>query len=143
MLRTALTVAVFLAAIPVLSHSETITGPATKVSDGDTIWVAGVKIRLDGVDAPEMDTRAGQRARLGMYDLVDGRQLSCDLAGVSYDRRVGVCTLTTGPNAGADVGALLIGGGLALDCPRYSGGRYARFETARARASLPSSGYCD
>lgn len=124
------------------AHAETITGPATKVVDGDTIWVAGVKVRLDGVDAPEMDTRSGQRARLGMYEIVDGRRLACDLSGSSYDRRVGICQLLDGPDAGADIGALLIADGLALDCPRYSGGRYAALETSRARATLDQKDYC-
>jgi endonuclease YncB( thermonuclease family) len=124
------------------AFGETITGPATKVVDGDTLWVAGVKIRLDGVDAPEMDTRAGQRARLGLYEIVDGRQLVCHLGDSSYDRRVGVCYLATGPQEGYDIGALLIADGLALDCPRYSGGRYAALETPGARAEISLSGYC-
>jgi endonuclease YncB( thermonuclease family) len=122
--------------------AETITGPATKVVDGDTLWVSGVKIRLDGVDAPEMDTLAGRRARLGLYEIVDGRQLDCHLAGESYDRRVGVCYLATGPQEGYDIGALLIADGLALDCPRYSGGRYAALETPGARAKIQPQGYC-
>lgn len=125
------------------AEAETITGPASKVVDGDTLWVSGVKIRLDGVDAPEMDSDAGRRARLGLYEIVDGRQLDCHLAGESYDRRVGVCTLATGPQEGYDIGALLIADGLALDCPRYSGGRYSGLETPRAKASLPSSDYCN
>lgn len=124
------------------ADAETITGPASKVVDGDTLWVAGVKIRLDGVDAPEMDTDAGRRARLGLYEIVDGRQLDCHLAGESYDRRVGVCTLSTGPQEGYDIGALLIADGLALDCPRYSGGRYAGLETPAARATIDQKDYC-
>lgn len=125
------------------AEAETITGSASKVVDGDTLWVAGVKIRLDGVDAPEMDTSAGPRARLGLYEIVDGRQLECHLTGDSYDRRVGVCYLSTGPQAGYDIGALLIADGLALDCPRYSDGRYSGLETPRAKESLPSSDYCN
>jgi endonuclease YncB( thermonuclease family) len=126
------------------ADAGTVSGPATKVVDGDTLWVGGVKIRLNGVDAPEMDTDLGRRARLAMYEIVDGRQLACDLSGAkSYDRLVGVCTLTTGPQAGSDVGAVLIMQGFALDCPRYSGGRYADLETARAQAMIPSSNYCD
>lgn len=124
------------------ADAETITGSASKVVDGDTLWVSGVKIRLDGVDAPEMDTDAGRRARLGLYEIVDGRQLACDLAGSSYDRRVGVCYLSTGPQAGYDIGALLIADGLALDCPRYSGGRYSGLETPRAKATLEQKDYC-
>lgn len=124
------------------AHAETITGSASKVVDGDTLWVSGVKIRLNGVDAPEMDTDAGRRARLGLYEIVDGRQLSCDLAGSSYDRRVGVCYLATGPQEGYDIGALLIADGLALDCPRYSGGRYSGLETPRAKATLEQKDYC-
>lgn len=41
-----------------------------------------------------------------------------------------------------DIGATLIGNGLALDCPRFSGGRYAVYEVeGAARMRLP--GYCE
>jgi endonuclease YncB( thermonuclease family) len=124
------------------ARAEVITGRADRVADGDTLTVQGVRVRLNGVDAPEMDTAMGPRARAEMIDIVDGRMLACDLGGVSYDRRVGVCFLTDGPDAGADIGQLLIRQGLALDCRRYSGGRYAGDETPTARAMIAPAPYC-
>jgi micrococcal nuclease len=124
------------------ASAETITGRVDRVTDGDTIVIDGTRIRLNGVDAPEMDTATGPRARAEMIDLVDGRVVTCDLDGVSYNRRVGVCRLGDGPRAGADLGRLLIRQGLALDCRRYSGGRYAGDETPKARATIAPAPYC-
>ena len=49
----ALLIAVAVILWPILALGE-ITGPA-RVIDGDTIEVAGERIRLHGIDAPEMD----------------------------------------------------------------------------------------
>ena len=51
-------------------------------------------------------------------------------------RVVGTCRV-----GGRDIGAELVGSGLARDCPRYSKGRYARLETPAGRR-LPLPGYC-
>lgn len=116
------------------ASAETVTGPAQRVSDGDTLTVQGISIRLNGVDAPEMDEPYGRKSRAAMIDIVDGRTLVCELGGVSYNRRVGVCFID-----GQDIGAILISQGLALDCPRYSGGRYRHLET---NLNLRQKGYC-
>ena len=121
-------------AVSTCARSETVTGPAQRVSDGDTLTVQGIRIRLNGVDAPEMDEPYGRQSRAAMIDIVDGRTLVCELGGVSYDRRVGVCFID-----GQDIGAILIRQGLALDCPRYSGGRYRHLET---NSNLRQKGYC-
>jgi endonuclease YncB( thermonuclease family) len=123
---------------------ETIFGRAGKVVDGDTLWVDGVKVRLNGVDAPELETDQGLAARLAMLEIVGDHGLRCELNGdTSHDRKVGVCFLTHGPEAGMDIGSLLVAAGLALDCPRFSGGRYAAVERPAARAKLPAAPYCD
>ena len=122
---------------------ETVLFGRAEVIDGDTLRIGDVKVRLNGLDAPEMDTYVGKAARLGMLEIVDGRKLECDLNGeVTYDRMVGSCYLANGDNAGADVALMLIQQGLALDCARYSGGRYATEETAFAVAHIERAGYC-
>jgi hypothetical protein len=114
------------------------------VRDGDTIEVAGVPVRLSGLAAPEHGQPGGAEAVSAMRELVAGRGLFCQLDGTrTHDRCAGTCCLN-----GADIAAMLIRQGLARDCPRFSGGRYAADEREAARAGatigevyrLP--GYC-
>jgi hypothetical protein len=79
-----------------------------------------------------------------MLDLVDGRELRCELNGErTHDRCVGVCYLD-----GADIAAIIVRQGLARDCERFGGGRYraaerqAAAEGATIRASYPLPSYC-
>ncbi len=121
-----------------LAAKDTVEGRVTRVRDVDTIVVAGTPIRLNGVDGPEVSTRAGKQAKLFMQRLVAGKFVKCDLNGDrTYDRWVGVCYLD-----GTDIGAIAIQSGMALDCARYSGGRYRSLETASARAKIKRAGYC-
>ena len=120
------------------AQSREINGRVTKVRDVDTIVVAGTAVRLNGVDGPETSNRHGRDARAFMRRLVEGKTVTCDLNGArTYDRWVGTCYLD-----GQDIGAIAISQGHALDCPRYSGGAYSRFETQAARSRLPRAGYC-
>lgn len=117
---------------------STVEGRVTQVRDGDTIVVAGVPIRLNGVDAPELGTRAGNSARAFMVRLTRGKTVTCRLNGDrTYDRWVGICFAE-----GQDIAAALIANGYALDCRRYLGGRYRSLEPGGARARLPQARYC-
>lgn len=81
-------------------------------------------IRLNGLAAPERDEPGGVEATHAMRRMIDGRELRCELNGErTYDRCVGVCYL-----ADTDIAATMVRMGLARDCPRYSGGRYAEDE---------------
>ena len=51
MIRQAILLTVLLLAVP--AHADVISGVA-KVTDGDTIRIANERIRLHGIDAPEM-----------------------------------------------------------------------------------------
>lgn len=109
-----------------------------QVRDADTIVVDGTPVRLQGVDAPELKHRGGQDARRCMVSYLRGKDISCDLTGErTHDRCVGVCYAN-----GQDVGAAVIAAGHALDCRRYSGGRYAKYETAAAKSRLRRARYC-
>jgi len=115
-----------------------LTGTVTHVRDGDTIEVGKIPIRLNGVSAPEMDEPLGSQSKAFMVNLVDGKNVRCELTGAkTYDRLVGTCYLD-----GEDIGIAVIAAGLALDCPRYSGGRYAEVEVAEAREAIVLPGYC-
>ena len=66
-----------------------------------------------------------------MGELANGKRVSCELTGAkTYDRLVGTCYL-----GDQDIGVAVIAAGLALDCPRYSDGRYAEYEVAAARTA--------
>ena len=121
-----------------LADPTTITGQVTKVRDGDTIEVGRIPIRLNGVSAPEMNEPLGRQSKAFMTDLVIGKRLRCELNGEkTHDRFVGVCYLD-----GQDIGATVIANGLAVDCPRFSGGRYAEYEIEEAAARIKLPGYC-
>jgi endonuclease YncB( thermonuclease family) len=127
----------FLLAVPALAD-RTIEGRVTVVRDVDTIVVAGTPVRLNGLDGPETSTRVGRDARAFMVRLVRGETVICQLNGErTYDRWVGTCFLD-----GQDIAAIAVVNGHALDCQRYSGGRYRGLETPAARSRIQRAGYC-
>jgi micrococcal nuclease len=114
-----------------------LTGPAYTV-DGDTLRVAGIAVRLQGVDAEEMNEPNGPWAKAVMRDIIGNSLVSCALNGErSYNRVVAVCYVR-----GVDVGAEIIRRGAALDCAHYSHGRYRHLEPPGARARLRQARYC-
>ncbi|PSL17311.1 hypothetical protein CLV88_11984 [Shimia abyssi] len=116
---------------------RTIEGHA-RVRDVDTVVVAGVPVRLDGVDGPELGTRTGNAAKRWMVEYLRGKTVTCKLNGErTYDRFVGRCH-----EGGNDIGAAAISAGHAFDCRRYSGGRYRHLETPAAKSRIPRSAYC-
>ncbi|MEL6465675.1 MAG: thermonuclease family protein [Pseudomonadota bacterium] len=129
-MKYVLLIAALMTAIPAIAQVQ--------IRDADTIVVSGTPVRLNGVDAPELGTSAGRDARRWMVNYLSGRSVECDLNGErTHDRWVGVCYAD-----GEDIGAALIAAGHALDCRRYSGGRYAHLETPAARSRLRRARYC-
>lgn len=103
------------------------------VIDGDTIAIDRIKIRLAGIDAPELNEPWGQKAKWEMVRLCKGQIITADLDGeTSYDRVVGTCYLPDG----RDLGAELIKSGYALDFAHFSGGKYRSLETPELRRKL-------
>lgn len=116
------------------------TGFVVRVLDGDTLHVDGQRIRLDGIDAPELSQTCldaqsrpwdcGQAARLRLAALVWGVRVACSPQGQDrYGRTLAVCS------AGdiADIGAALVREGLAVNYDRYTSAY--RFDQLRARAA--------
>ncbi len=111
------TLAVPVALFPAVVLAD-MAGQAS-VIDGDTIEIHGQRIRLHGINAPESGQlcyidgkrwRCGQRAALALADKIGRRPVAC--AGRErdrYGRVVAVCRV-----AGEDLGAWLVGNGLAL-----------------------------
>lgn len=122
-------------ALPALAAAF-IACTAPKVHDGDTLRCGTERVRLFGVDAPEV--RRGQtpaepfayEARNELVRLTRGR-VGCRIVDRDrYGRFVGRCWSDDSP----DVNAALIRSGLATEYRRYSKGAYAAAE-AEARAA--------
>lgn len=126
------------ASADVFKDATILEGRVTHVRDGDTVEVGGIPIRLQGVSAPELKEPLGLKSKRFMVDLVQGKRVRCELNGQkNHDRRIGICY-----RQGKDIGAEVIKAGLALDCPRFSGGRYRSIEVAAARGKIKLPGYC-
>src|SRR6056297_205202 len=122
-------------------NAREIAGTAY-VRDADTVVVGGTPVRLNGVDAPELSNRYGRTAKAFIERLLRGERVVCDLSGErTYDRWVGTCFIER-DGQWVDIGAVVIANGHALDCRRYSGGRYRSLEPAGARSRLPQASYC-
>jgi endonuclease YncB( thermonuclease family) len=70
---------------------QTITGRVVGVSDGDslTLLVSGnrqVKVRLEGIDAPENGQEFSRNAKEGLSRLVFGKEISLDVTGTDNAR---------------------------------------------------------
>lgn len=137
-------VALLLAAMSAPMTHAAAPGPAVlhgiaQVRDGDSLDLAGQRVRLWGVDAPEFKqtcTRAGSRwscgrdARGALATHLAGRSLTCvPVDRDAYGRVVARCTV-----GGRSVNEWLVRKGWAVDYTRYSGGRYARAQ-AEAQAA--------
>ena len=115
------------------AHAETLSGQA-RIIDGDTFVIAGERIRLDGIDAPETRqtcTRNGRRWACGkaatraVRQLVGRNQVRCEISGRDkYGRAIAACFA-----AGRDLQQELVRQGLALACRKYSA-RYVPDEDA-------------
>lgn len=103
----------------------TLSGRATVV-DGDTLDLDGRRVRLEGIDAPEMGQTCGRRwigtwncgraAQKELDALVQGRRIECQIKGKDkYARDLGVCFID-----GRDINAELVRKGLAWAFVRYS-----------------------
>lgn len=117
--------------------AATVSGRAT-VIDGDTLTIGAAQIRIHGIDAPE----AGQKCERSdgrswgcdeaamdlMTELVDGRDIACEVLEVDvYGRLVSRCAVD-----GTDVGAEMMDHGLAWAFVRYSDDYLANEAAARA-----------
>lgn len=119
------------------------------VKDGDGILFGDVEIRLQGIAAPEDNSKktepGGPEATANLKKLADGKLVVCHLDGTtaSSNRPVGICYVD-----GHDLGALQVRQGFARDCARYSGRRYATDEVAAKAAgsklaeTYPLPSYC-
>lgn len=111
---------------------------AAEVIDGDTLEVSGERVRLEGVDAPEMaqtchrEDRAlwacGREAQEALARMTRGHVVMCDRTGTDkYRRTLAVCYAD-----GENLNAALIKAGLARAFIKYSGAFIAEEHAAQA-----------
>ncbi len=109
------------------------------VVDGDTLDLAGRRVRLSGIDAPELGQscrarngrpyRCGRQAAEVLADRLRMATLHCTETGTDrHGRILAVCRAN-----GEDIGAWMVGRGWALAYRRYSGAYVA--EEAQARTA--------
>ena len=113
-----------LASLSFAASAETLSG-TPRVIDGDTIELAGERVRLHGIDTPEAqqlceaegtEYRCGDMATAYLVSLTLGNQVSCEGAKSDrYKRLIAVCYVE-----GDDLNAALVRAGWAVAYRRYS-----------------------
>ena len=115
-----------------------------RVIDADTLHVAGQKVRLQGIDAPESaqscrgaDGRSylcGDQATRALRERIGGRAVTCTIEGRDrYNRALGNCSMADG----TDLNGWLVRQGYALAYRRYSTRYVPQEDQARsARAGI-------
>jgi endonuclease YncB( thermonuclease family) len=94
------------------------------IVDGDTFHLQGEKIRLWGVDAPEISTQAGVDAKDYLsYLLSSGEVLCLPVDTDKYSRTVAQCWVGE-----TDVACEMVKAGHAVDWPYFSHGHYKECE---------------
>jgi endonuclease YncB( thermonuclease family) len=109
------------------AQSPTVRGSfscsVASVTDGDTLRCTdGTRVRIAGIDAPEVSPCAagrqcvagdGQASKRALAGLASGRTLSCRAVGTSYKRVVAFCSA-----GGVDLSCAQVSAGQAIK--RYS-----------------------
>ena len=115
-----------------------LTGHA-RVVDGDTLDINGIRVRLEGIDAPEAGQNcphrfwgswaAGRGATSALKSLIGGRVVSCRRRGRGkYGRILGVCRV-----GDTEINAEMVRRGYAWAFTKYSQSYVGEERAARAR----------
>jgi micrococcal nuclease len=122
--------------MPIAAQAQSLQGTVTRISDGDTVWIRTssssrpIKVRIQGVDAPEICQAGGQQAR----DALRTRLLSQTVLLKARSKDDFGRTLGTIEHAGQDVGQWLVRQGHAWSYSfRHRPSVYAK-EQAAAQA---------
>ncbi len=128
--------ALALAAVPALAACE-----PTRVIDGDTLELDGERVRIHGIDAPELKQTCerygvtwpcGAEARKALAKWIAGRDVECE----GEDRDKAGQLLAKCSVDGQDVGDWMVSRGLAIAYYRYSD----EYQQAELEARLAKQG---
>jgi endonuclease YncB( thermonuclease family) len=107
-----------------------------QIIDGDSLRISDKRIRLSGIDAPELKQRClhndktvmcGEGAREALIDKIDGRNIHCRVTGRDrYKRYLARCLV-----AGKELNSWMVSQGYALAYRQYS----TRYVSAEERAA--------
>ena len=124
------------AALP--ARAQSISGDAS-AADGDSLVIVGQRIRLFGIDAPELDQTCdkdgsawpcGEAAKAQLAELIAGQRVECRGQGVDqYGRVLAVCSVRYG-----EINRIMVEQGWAMAFRQYSDAYVAeelRAKTAR------------
>ena len=103
-------------------RASLIEGRVAWISDGDTIRIDGhaYPVRLWGIDAPERETRAGERSRQFLIDQIADKPITCRRRAVDqYRRTVADCEV-----AGKNLSKMMIAAGQAIEYCRFTRNAY-------------------
>lgn len=111
---------------------RTVQGRAY-IIDGDSLVIQKTQIRLFGVDAPELNHPYGQKAKWALHALCKGKTIRAEITEIDHHgRTVAKCLLPDG----RDLSREMVKAGLAIDWPKFSGGKYKCHETDGLRKKL-------
>ncbi|MES2433910.1 MAG: thermonuclease family protein [Pseudomonadota bacterium] len=117
---------------PRLPREFVVKGSAY-VSDGDSLIINKIQIRLFGIDAPELNHPYGKNAKWALVALCKGMTIHAHIIGQdTHGRNVAKCYLQDGTDLSAEMVKL----GLAIDWPKFSGGVYGALELPGIRKKL-------
>ena len=103
------------------------------VIDGDSLVIQKTQVRLFGVDAPEMNHPYGKKAKWALVSLCKGQTVRAEITDQdAHGRTVARCFLPDG----RDLSAEMVKRGLAIDWPKFSGGKYRSLEVQGVRKKL-------
>ena len=107
-----------------LFAAELINGN-TKIIDGDTLHIGKYKIRLHGIDAPELnqncnyknkDWECGQQSKKYLIQLIDSNAVNCQVIGIDrYKWYIGICYVNK-----LNINKMLVKNGWAIAYRYYS-----------------------
>jgi micrococcal nuclease len=115
LVRVAFGCLALLASLCTMTSAHAWLGVVTHVSDGDTVWVQPLqggeafKVRLEGIDAPEICQPWGPQARAALYAVLQGQVV--DVQGHARDNYGRLLAKLS--RQGHDVGAWMVGQGYA------------------------------
>jgi len=121
--------------LPFLAFVNIIVGVPT-VTDGDSLRIGATRIRLEGLDAPEIgqscqisgeNWRCGAAAADALQEFIDAKNVRCEISGKDrYGRSLARCWLDDW-----EINSWMVKSGWALAYRRYSDAYVAEEDQAR------------